>query len=126
MRIKSASTNSGQSTDQLSSSADFLIKLREGMIPNVLKSRYADNIQLPNNISQNIDELELINKTFPEMKFKFDDIDYMTTRAILTPKNKDVDYINKLASRMFPGVHQTYLLLFRFVKNCKISVKCRI
>ncbi len=109
MRIKTAAANLGQTNSQLSIFADFLLRLGEGRIPNVKKARYADDVQLPTNISQNIDELELINKTFPEMSTKFEDMNYMTTRAILTPKNKDVDYINSLASKMFPGLHQTYL-----------------
>jgi len=109
MRIKTAAANLGQTTSQLNQFAEFLIKLGEGVIPNVKNARYADDIQLPTKISQNVDESELIHKTFPDMTVKFNDMNYMTTRAILTPKNKDVDFINDLASKLFPGISQTYL-----------------
>jgi ATP-dependent DNA helicase PIF1 len=35
--------------------------------------------------------------------------EHLTSRAILTPKNADVDVINKTAMELFPGVVQTYL-----------------
>ena len=105
MRIKTAAANLEQTTSQLNQFAEFLIKLGEG----VKNARYADDIQLPTKISQNVDESELIHKTFPDMTVKFNDMNYMTTRAIRTPKNIGVDFIKDLASKFFPGIPQTYL-----------------
>ena len=38
-----------------------------------------------------MDELELINKIYPNIDQNYTDAEFMSTRAILASKNKDVD-----------------------------------
>jgi hypothetical protein len=108
MRIQSAAKNSGKSTKNLANFSEFLLKIGQGLIPALKSSRFVDDIQLPIDIAKNIDEMELINKVFPDLKKNYLDSSFMTTRAILTPKNKDVTRINSLCAKMFPGNSRTY------------------
>ena len=108
MRIKSAAINKRKSTKDLSDFSEFLLKIGEGMIPFVNSSRFTDDIQLPIDIAQNIDEVELIKKVFPNINVNYSDHSFMTTRAILTPKNKDVSRINDICSKLFPGIARNY------------------
>ena len=109
MRIKSAAINQGVSESEINKFAQFLLQIGEGIFPKCLTSRYEDDIQLTSDIAKNISEEELINKVFPEIEKNYLDKDFMTSRAILAPKNIEVDYINNLCSKIFPGESKTYL-----------------
>ena len=109
MRIKTASFNLGKSHQTLMDFAKYLLSLGEGKFQCLKNSNYTDDIQLPINLSQNVDELELIKKVFPDINNNYKNTEFITSRAILTPKNKTVDLINELASTYFPGIAKTYL-----------------
>ena len=46
---------------------------------------------------------DLIGEVFPSIEIDFQDKYYAAHRAILTPKNSDVDMLNKKIMRLFPG-----------------------
>ncbi|KAK4404332.1 ATP-dependent DNA helicase PIF1, partial [Sesamum angolense] len=46
--------------------------------------------------------MQLINETYPELKEKYNDCTYLKERAILAPKNSDVDEINSMMLSMLP------------------------
>ena len=104
MRIKSAADNE----DNLNEFADYLLNIGEGKINNVTQFKYADDIQLPKNISQNMNEKELIELIYPDIINNSNNMEFLCNRAILTPKNADVDRINEFASLYFPGESKIY------------------
>ena len=108
MRIKSAALNIGVCQQKCNEFAEYLLKIGEGLIPNLINSRYQDDIMLPKDIAKNIDELELIKKVFPDIEKNYNDSEFMTTRAILAPKNAEVDHINTICSNYFPGTPKSY------------------
>ncbi len=125
MRIKSAAMNQGQSESTLNQFADYLIKLGEGLLPYSTNSRFIDDILLPPNVSNNIDELELIKKVFPDIEKNYHNKLFMSLRAILTPKNTDVHKINEIAAQYFPGELQTYLSadsVLSTIGQCKLII----
>ena len=67
-----------------------------------------DMIQIPPEYLVNsIDEL--INKVFPNIEEGYLDKFLVSHRAILTPKNENVDKLNEMIMDKFPGIGQTYL-----------------
>ena len=56
-----------------------------------------------------MDELELIQNIYHEINEFFTNANFMCNRAILASKNNDVDRINDIASRYFPGEAKIYL-----------------
>jgi hypothetical protein len=109
MRIISAAVNNGIPVSELNQFSEFLLSIGEGKFQNVNGSQFKDEIQLPSNIARNMDEIELINAIYPEIQKNFNDSEFMTNRAILASKNKDVNRLNKIASDYFPGIYKTYL-----------------
>jgi ATP-dependent DNA helicase PIF1 len=109
MRIKTAALNQGVDSSQLNQFSDFLISIGEGKVPNVKTSIFTDEIQLPASIAKNMDENEIIKALYPNIEENYLDSDFMCNRAILSPKNVDVNRLNELASEYFPGEAKTYL-----------------
>ena len=107
MRIKSASNNLGQDPSILERFSNYLISIGEGLESNIENSKYIDEINLP--MGKNMDENELIKLVYPDIDKNAYDPEFMCSRAILAPKNTDVDKINELASNYFPGETKTYL-----------------
>jgi hypothetical protein len=103
MRIKTAAINNGVETAQLDSFSKFLISIGEGLQPIVPNSKFIDEIQLPSEITKNMDEYELIKSIYPDILTNSLDGEFMSTRAILASKNKDVNRINDIVSKYFPG-----------------------
>ena len=109
MRIKTAALNQGVDSSQLNSFSDFLLSIGEGRERNLPNCKYIDEIQLPNSIAKNMDEIELIQSIYPDILINSLDGEFMSNRAILASKNVDVNKINDLASNYFPGLAKTYL-----------------
>jgi len=109
MRIKTAALNQGVETSQLSSFSEFLLSVGEGRIENKQNSKFIDEIELPKSIAKNMDEIELIKKIYPDIEKNSLDGEFMSNRAILAPKNVEVNRLNDLASKYFPGQAKTYL-----------------
>ncbi|KAL0327801.1 UNVERIFIED_CONTAM: hypothetical protein Sangu_1858100 [Sesamum angustifolium] len=107
-----ASEDSAHSHDQLRNFAEWINLIGEG------KARYlyftdggeSDWIEIPEEfLIEHGDNslMQLINETYPELKKKYNDCTYLKERAILAPKNSDVDEINSMILSMLPGeIHQ--------------------
>ncbi|XP_048441363.1 uncharacterized protein LOC125477912 [Pyrus x bretschneideri] len=67
-----------------------------------------DMMQLPSSmvIPWNGEEsiVQLVNEVFPDLECHVCDARYLVERAIITPKNKDADKINKMIIDKFPGI----------------------
>ena len=51
----------------------------------------------------------LINQVYPDFSMAYNDRFFVAHRAILTPKNENVDDLNNTIMNMFPGTSKTYL-----------------
>ena len=89
---------------------EYLLKLGEGSIPQISFAKYEDEIQLPISVARNMDENELIKKVYPDLNLNYNNVEFMTSRALLTTKNNGVDRINGITANLFPGSFKTYLL----------------
>ncbi|XP_062179133.1 uncharacterized protein LOC133883733 isoform X2 [Phragmites australis] len=58
----------------------------------------------------------LVNAICPDLQNKFSDIEYLGTRAILTPTNELADQINSYIVSLIPGNHKEYLSCDRISK----------
>ena len=61
----------------------------------------------PEYVVQTLDEL--ISRIFPDISYGYTDKYFVSWHAILTPKNDNVDKINEMIIKRFPGVGKTYL-----------------
>lgn len=85
--------------------ADYLLKIGEGRETNV-----NENIELPFDICFNGNTLEeFISQIYPSFNCRALNINVITERTILTPKNDDVDKINEIIINSFPGASMVYL-----------------
>ena len=89
--------------------SDFLLRVGDGKEP----TTDAEKIKIPASMiipykEDNISLKALIDVTFPNLNDYYENIDTMTNRAILTPKNDYVDDINALLIEQFPGDAVTY------------------
>ncbi|XP_062017408.1 uncharacterized protein LOC133733784 [Rosa rugosa] len=83
--------------------SEFLLRVGNGEQPTVVE----DIIQIPwpmiipweNEESIN----QLVNQVFPNLDRHVNDAGYMVERAIITPKNDDVDVLNERIIQHFPG-----------------------
>jgi len=48
--------------------ADYQLQLGEGKLPHLINSKYKNDIQLPRNISVEIEEIELFHKVFYDIE----------------------------------------------------------
>ena len=62
-------------------------------------AHYEDEIHLPENIGKYMSEKELLESIYPNII----NMESLCSRALLAPKNTDVDRINELATQYFPG-----------------------
>ncbi|KAG8366042.1 hypothetical protein BUALT_Bualt17G0034900 [Buddleja alternifolia] len=103
-----ARDGSTQSVDDLRNFAEWIDKIGEGKA-NCLHfddGVEADWVELPEDLLiENGDNslLQLINTTYPELSNRYSDPTYLKGRAILAPKNSDVDDINPTILSMLPG-----------------------
>jgi hypothetical protein len=109
MRIISAALNLGVDVDKLNEFSNFLLNIGEGKVPPLTNCKYTDEIQLPRTIAHNMDELELIKAIYPDIEKNSLDGEFMSTRAILAGKNRDVNNINQIGTEYFPGISKVYL-----------------
>ncbi|XP_074320257.1 uncharacterized protein LOC141657045 isoform X1 [Silene latifolia] len=89
--------------------SEFLLKLGNGE----LQSSEKGMIELPEELILKADaerqpEELLIDAVFPEIRGSHFSTDIFTERAILTPRNNDVDSINKILIEKFPGDSHIY------------------
>ncbi|XP_073153208.1 uncharacterized protein [Henckelia pumila] len=88
--------------------SQFLLREGDGLQHTVNEDfiKLPDSIIIPWEGEQSIHQL--IDSVFPNMIDHVNDANYMVGRAIITPKNVDVDTINELLIRKFPGEEREY------------------
>ena len=87
--------------------SDYLLTLGNGTAQ-VHNEVGEDMIQIPKEYL--VDTLEtMISKVFPRIEEGYADKYFVSYHAILTPKNENVDNINEIVMKKFPGEGKTYL-----------------
>ncbi|XP_074296881.1 uncharacterized protein LOC141627538 [Silene latifolia] len=98
--------------------SDFLLRLGDGLLQSVESSNVNLPPQLilhPNGTTCPVELL--VDSVFPEVKHTSFSPDIFTDRAILTPRNNDVDLINKLLIEKFPGQEYIYKSFDRVIDD---------
>jgi hypothetical protein len=99
--------------------ADYLLRVGEGREP-VVAELGEDVIRLPDSIVLPTEDVDaLIDEVYGTDAAKWSDKEFIVGRAILTPKNVDVDAINAKAIRRFPGEVSGWCGF-----NCNVLFKC--
>ena len=83
--------------------ASWLLKLGNGLLPNVQTDLGNDFVELPRERCMVADIDSLIEWVFPKLEENYDDSKWMTERTILAPHNRYVYEINAQVSKKFPG-----------------------
>jgi ATP-dependent DNA helicase PIF1 len=87
--------------------AEFLLKVGNGKYPLIPNTE--DTIELPSNMIISGGKLsDLIDFVYPNLIENSNNINYMVSRAILTPKNDDVENISEIIMNRLPGEFHTY------------------
>ncbi|CAG8499766.1 1714_t:CDS:2 [Racocetra persica] len=87
--------------------ANFLLKIGEDNYPIILGTK--DTIELSSNIAIPRGKLpDLIDFVYPNLVKNSHNVNYIVSRAILTPKNDNVENISSLLMDQFPGELHTY------------------
>ncbi|XP_073286771.1 uncharacterized protein, partial [Primulina huaijiensis] len=88
--------------------SQFLLRIGDGLQHTVNRDfiKLPDSIIIPWEGEQSIQML--IDSVFPNMINHVNDENYMVDRAIITPKNVDVDNINQMLIIKFPGEEKEY------------------
>ena len=95
--------------------AEYLLRIGDGREPTVAHETVTDLIRIPASMVLSADvsgeELvtQLLHRVYPDLAANWSNPNYIIERAVLAPKNTDVNVINKLATAMFPGIEMTYL-----------------
>ena len=94
--------NSVNSTDHLLEHARWLLNLGEGKIPRVQVGEYTDAIELPPEMV--VSSLQMLEEfVYASVAQNLHDTRWLSSRAILTTKNSDVDNINNTLMEKLPG-----------------------
>ena len=101
MRVQhAANTADGE---QLLEFAEYLLRIGNGTEPLVPNTE--DRVQIPAHmLMPRYNTYDLIATVFGNLHLPSIGHDFLTSRAILTPKNKDVTVLNDLILDQFPGV----------------------
>ena len=88
--------------------SQFLLRVGEGREPTVAVGQHNDFIRLPeimafSNLEHGNSAAALVRAIYPNMQGRHRDLEYLSERAILAPRNDDVDLLNSVASDAFPG-----------------------
>ena len=83
---------------------DFLLKLGKGK----LKTTRNTLIYLTTTAKIRSSTTELVRSVFQNLAFKYNDVQWLKTRAILTPKNSRLQMLNNQVSEWFPGKFSDY------------------
>ncbi|XP_075475690.1 uncharacterized protein LOC142509589 [Primulina tabacum] len=86
----------------------FLLRVGDGLQHTITRDfiKLSDSIIIPWEGEQSIHMM--IDSVFPNMINHVNDVNYMVDRAIITPKNVDVDNINQMLILKFPGEEKEY------------------
>lgn len=95
--------------------AEYLLRVGDGLEPTVSHSNLIDLICLPSSMvlptNFATDDLAaiLLRQIYRDLDANWRNPDYIVERAVLTPRNCDVNSINVLATAMFPGEETVFL-----------------
>jgi hypothetical protein len=93
-------------TEQADNFAQYLLRIGDGREQTVVKGLFDDFVRLPDSMCVKTKTINsLISAVFPT----FNNIQSFAARAILAPKNVDVEHINDKIIELFPGEIQIYL-----------------
>jgi hypothetical protein len=115
LRMDLENTSDPQLQEVLSHFASFLLRIGEDVEPSP--------INLPLHISQPQEVKELVEHVFDD--FSYNDPLYWSERAILCPKNKDVQQINDMVSSRLPHDEHVFLSIqlnppqVRQIRHCQ-------
>ncbi|XP_027941254.1 uncharacterized protein LOC114195057 [Vigna unguiculata] len=88
---------------------EYLMRIKNGIEP----TQVDDMVKIPQQLAITWEGetsiQHLIHQTFPELQFHTCDASYMVERAILTPKNEDVEKLNDIIINLFPGEERNLL-----------------
>ncbi|XP_043217555.1 ATP-dependent DNA helicase pif1-like [Amphibalanus amphitrite] len=88
--------------------SDFLLRVGNGELP-IVRELGEDVIDVPLEIrSPATSVAELAVRIFPDLAANYVDTEWLHQRAILTPRNSDVDKVNQVLMEMLPGATAEY------------------
>lgn len=103
----------GQSPDskaEMKKFSDWILAVGDGTVGDIhdadIKLPIPDELLLPNSSDP---VASIVNATYPSFLDSLTDLTYYQNRAILTPKNDIVKYINDYMLKQLPGEERTYL-----------------
>nr|XP_017217236.1 PREDICTED: ATP-dependent DNA helicase PIF1-like [Daucus carota subsp. sativus] len=109
--------NKGRNEEEVTSLtkfAEWVLDVGDGKIPRCTESNgenNEDDIRIPDNFC-NMDTPntvdEMVKSTYPDFLQNYQNSDYLSERAILTPTNVTVGNVNSLIVEMLPGESTTY------------------
>lgn len=92
--------------------AQWVLDIGDGNVESISLPGYPDStwIKIPEDmlIDERLGLKGLIDSTYPDLESSYTDFEYLQGRAILAPRNKDVDQINAEIISMLPGDQHTY------------------
>ncbi|XP_043210441.1 uncharacterized protein LOC122375236 [Amphibalanus amphitrite] len=88
--------------------SDFLLTVGNGELP-IVRELGEDVIDVPPEIQSPATSVaELAVRIFPDLAANYVDTEWLHQRAILTPRNSDVDKVNQVLMEMLPGATAEY------------------
>ncbi|XP_077224125.1 uncharacterized protein LOC143857543 [Tasmannia lanceolata] len=100
--------------NEVTAFANWLLNIGNGSLPTISIDNHseADWIRIPDDMLIDTYDngiIQLITIIYPDFLSRLHEDNYLEQRAILAPKNDDVDYVNSLMLQMLPGDIRTYL-----------------
>ena len=102
-------SSNNENIEEMERFSDFLLSIGEGRFDKIsIPERGNDFIQIPPELIIPYDLKAMINEIYPNLANQSNNIDFFSSRAILTPKNETVDIINHIATQLMPGNEHIY------------------
>ena len=96
----------GQDADVQNNFAQYQLRVGDG----TETADENDFIKLPEEMCCKSEDVDaFISEIYNDIEFNYDNCEYLVERAILCPKNDNVDKINEKVISMFPGIKRKYL-----------------
>ena len=104
--------------------SDYLLEIGEGRVKTKTDTElsYIDYIDIPKKLIQNMNMIDLIKKTYPDIEKVNENKNQFTGRAIVTPKMVDVDQINQIATNLMPGEIKEYFSCDSMLKESNQNI----
>ncbi|XP_021839921.1 uncharacterized protein [Spinacia oleracea] len=111
MRLRGSTTTIGK--EQMQAFSKWVLDVGDGNISSSAKSGEdeATWIQIPTDLlvkDHDDKKVALVEEIYPDLLHRYKDINYLSERAILAPKNECVDEINNYILSMIPGEERVY------------------